>query len=186
MPVPFQSMLKDVLAQIKASKGGNPEQALSGAFRDLTGDERAARGIDPRDPNKFAVNDAGQMMSTLIGFNPNQNYGPIGDSIQGRGRGGLDFYDGGKGNADDMARKLSSGMSRQPNSSESVNAALQAAGEAGGKSNFSRPVGKLPEGMDFDSMTKNLGSKKIPKAKESMERVSPGMYRNAKGNLVRK
>lgn len=48
------------------------EQLGGGSSRTLSPEERLARGIDPRDPNQYFINDQGQVGGTLIGWSPNQ------------------------------------------------------------------------------------------------------------------
>ena len=51
---------------IRALQGSKPGSISSS--RELNPSERQQRGIDPRDPNKYAVTPDGQMISTLIGW----------------------------------------------------------------------------------------------------------------------
>ena len=50
---------------------GNMQMPNYGDARTLTPQERAARGIDPRDPNIYSIMPNGQVMSTLMGWSPN-------------------------------------------------------------------------------------------------------------------
>lgn len=183
MPVPFQSMLQDILSQIRSSKGDvSPE-----SFRAMTEADRAARGIDPRDPNKYSTNDQGEMIGTLIGFNPNQDQNKnFADMLSKLRDGSAQPVDNARSIADQLMRPAI------PKPEErAVGAAKGALRDLyKGQPNFSRPT--LPENGLKDIMSKlgtppkggmgGAGGKAIPK----LERVSPGMYRNAKGNLVRK
>lgn len=184
MAIPLQSMLQDILSQIRSSKGDmNPE-----SFRAMTEAERAARGIDPRDPNQFSINDQGQTMNTLIGFNPNQDQNKnFADMISKLRDGSAQPVDNARSIADQLMRN---GI-RKPEE-RAVGAARGALrGMYKEEPNFSRPT--LPENGFKDIMSKlgtppkgGMGGRSGGKAIPKLERVSPGMYRNAKGNLVRK
>lgn len=50
---------------------GNMQMPNYGDARTLTPQERATRGIDPRDPNIYSIMPNGQVMSTLMGWSPN-------------------------------------------------------------------------------------------------------------------
>ena len=166
MPGSLSSLVDNLLSQIRESKGGasggNDPMA---SFRPITEQERSQRGIDPRDPNRFSVNDQGQMMQTLIGFNPGNAKSPL---PTGSAMSEMMRKFAGKNNQVDEARK----------------AAGQAAG--GGRPNFSRPIGKLPNGVNLEARAGEQANKAIPKSKSNLQRLSPGVYRDAKGNLVRK
>jgi hypothetical protein len=91
-PIPIPDRFMDQYTQNQQSPGNMAEQiangsqagAAMGAFPDygqarpLTPQERAARGIDPRDPNNYSILPNGQVMGTLMGWMPNPS--PIGQS----------------------------------------------------------------------------------------------------------
>lgn len=56
---------------------GNMQTPNYGDARTLNPQERAARGIDPRDPNIYSIMPNGQVMGTLMGWSPNMNTGPV-------------------------------------------------------------------------------------------------------------
>lgn len=181
----MNSLLRDLLAQIRGSRGDSAGMAMGKPLQ-LSPEERLARGIDPRDPNKFAVDDNGQMIQTLIAWNPDsapyrqapgQRGQEVADQVSGwqpsdKGMGGMlgnllsSYTDQGAG-----------GQSRGKDLAEMVSGMK--------KPNFFRPSLPRPNG-DISAIGKQIGNSMIPKAKEKMTRVSPGVYRNAKGNLVRK
>jgi hypothetical protein len=166
----MKSLLESLLSQIRESGGNNSQGMGSGSFRPMTDQERGQRGIDPRDPNKFSIDDEGRVMSTLIGWNPN-------NQVQnGLGR------SGGSPMASELADQMSGG--RGGSMQDALDAADKAAG--GGRPNFSRPIRNLPNGASLEKLAGGQANKAIPKAKPNLQRVSPGMYRDAKGNLVRK
>lgn len=216
----MKSLLESLLSQIRESGGSNSQGMGSGSFRPMTDQERAQRGIDPRDPNKYSIDDQGRTISTLIGWNPNQGGG---SNLWGQGsdrewlggqRGGrgvvdmMDRYAGGGDAPKDVGQNLAgmlSGGKGPSGSFDNLQNALQAADMAAGQSdtrgaaqeaanqaaggrrpNFSRPIRNLPSGANLQLVATNQANKAIPKAKPGLQRVSPGMYRDAKGNLVRK
>ena len=147
-----------------------------GNMRDLSPQERLDRGIDPRDPNKYAVDDQGRMISTLIGWSPNQ--GSISDMLAG---------------ANKLWRnpppdKMWRDPERSPDQlNKFVDAARNAGEKLGGQSEDRDQGGqRMREMLDMLGNKGGNSGSRIPRAgKNGMVRVSPGMYRDSKGNLVR-
>lgn len=205
----MQSILDKILSQIRGSQGGGSQGGGSqewGSFRPMTDQERLQRGIDPRDPNTYKVDNNGRVMTTYIGWNPNnQVQDGLGRSVGDPMDSGLwnnlrpdgnsmsksrDWYTGGDGGGSgdlaNMVNQLAGQMSggRGGSVRDALDAANKAAG--GGRPNFSRPIRNLPNGASLENLAGDQANKAIPKAKPNLQRVSPGMYRNAKGDLVRK
>jgi hypothetical protein len=218
MSIPLQSILENILSQIRQSKGNGGPGGQSGTFRDLTPEERKQRGIDPRDPNKYSIDENGNMLNTLIGWNPGasapsrggslvNNYAPgssgrgndairaANQAASGQQQSDADFLAGGdKGIGEMLAGLMASGQG--PSMGDQRDQAMRAASDAAG-------MGRGPGRAALDAANKAvpgrdrntsrgaaladmMGKGRIPKAKGEMTRVSPGMYRDAKGNLVRK
>jgi hypothetical protein len=235
MSIPLQSILENILSQIRQSKGNGGPGGQSGTFRDLTPEERKQRGIDPRDPNKYSIDENGNMLNTLIGWNPDRqpqgpwsgrnssgdwndaaaprggnlinNYAPgssgrgndairaANQAASGQQQSDADFLAGGdKGIGEMLAGLMASGQG--PSMGDQRDQAMRAASDAAG-------MGRGPGRAALDAANKAvpgrdrntsrgaaladmMGKGRIPKAKGEMTRVSPGMYRDAKGNLVRK
>lgn len=60
---------------------GNMQMPNYGDGRTLTPQERAARGIDPRDPNTYTILPDGRVMGTLMGWSPNMQGRSVGNAI---------------------------------------------------------------------------------------------------------
>lgn len=77
MPSPEQiggaaGMMPGQAGQVGQAAGSLYEQLGGGRTRTLSPEERLARGIDPRDPNQYFVDEQGNVGGTLIGWSPNQ------------------------------------------------------------------------------------------------------------------
>lgn len=149
-------------------------------LRVLSPEERRNRGIDPRDPNKFMIDDRGNVVQTLIGWSPNQ--GNISDFLDAANKVWRTK------NPDKMWRGKYEGS---PEFKRQMEGALRNAGEKLGLQFENKgPASSTGEGVGqmLGMLGGNAGSSspQIPRAgKNGMTRVSPGLYRDSKGNLVR-
>lgn len=90
----FEGIVRDAAGQLAQNNManqmgqtmGNMQMPNFGEMRTLTPQERAARGIDPRDPNTYSIMPDGRIHSTMMGWSPNmqgQNFGnAIGNQAQ--------------------------------------------------------------------------------------------------------
>jgi hypothetical protein len=74
----FKGIVRDAAGQLAQNNManqigqnmGNMQMPNYGEMRTLTSQERAARGIDPRDPNTYSIMPDGQVVGTMMGWSP--------------------------------------------------------------------------------------------------------------------
>ena len=85
----FEGIVRDAAGQLAQNNManqmgqaiGNMQMPNYGDGRTLTPQERAARGIDPRDPNIYTILPDGRVMSTMMGWSPNMQGQSFGNAI---------------------------------------------------------------------------------------------------------
>lgn len=89
-PTPnFEGIVRDAAGQLAQNNManqvgqamGNMQMVNYGDGRTLTPQERAARGIDPRDPNTYTILPDGQVIGTMMGWSPNMQGRSFGNAI---------------------------------------------------------------------------------------------------------
>jgi len=129
-------------------------------MREVKPEERGSLGINPKDPNKFSVGPDGTLFSTMMGWS---------EKPQDLSK----LLEGFKGNAG----KPLEGPSPVPPMQK-----LPGQMPGGGLSGVLGMLGDSP-----DSPAPSRPGNMIPKVnKNGLQRMSPGVYRNKDGGLVRK
>ena len=158
--------------------GGYPSMTGGGRSRNLRPEERLARGIDPRDPNRYSIDESGRVSGTLIGWEGmGVNYpgeyirGPIPGATQGiynapqppqqdmtaNKQGKYRLSPGVYGNKQQAEQQQARDMEQYNQQQEAARAAMQAVGpqqqDRGGGGGFREDFYKRA----FDMQQQNLG-----------------------------